>query len=246
MKNLGQIALDKIKKKNIKPYSRWKFVLKNYFWWFVGVLSILFGSFGSSVVFYMLINNDWDIYKKINSSLTSFIFITMPYFWFVFLILFIILADYYLKHTKYGYRFSLRSIVFLSIFISVFLGGIFYQLGMGQVLDKEFSKRVPGYTNLVYNKGKLWMHPEKGLLAGTIIEIKDNNNFMIEDLNGKDWKVIGDNLFLFRMVDFSIGNKIKLVGKIKDKNIFMVHEVRPWFGKNHKRGRGLGPRFLNK
>lgn len=248
MKDLSQIALDKIKKKNIEPCPRWRFVLKNYSWWLAGVVFIFVGGLGSSVVFYMLINNDWDIYQKVGTSLISFALITMPYFWLVFLVLFIFLADYYLKHTKYGYRFSLIKMVSLSIFISILLGGLFYNIGIGEALDKEFYKRVPGYSNLIHNKEKFWMQPEKGLLVGIILEIENNNNFIIKSPRDRIWNIIGDNVLIRRMVDFSIGSRIKIIGEMKDDEVFIAEEVRPWIGRGNMdmQTGGHGMIFFNK
>jgi hypothetical protein len=212
-----------------------------------GVISVLAGGLGSSVIFYMLVNNEWDIYQKIGSSLIAFIFVTMPYFWVLFLFIFIISADYYLKHTKYGYRFSLAKIVFLSIVMSIALGALFYNAGVGEAIDNEFSKRIPVYNNLIYNKEKLWMQPEKGLLVGTILKIENNDNFTVVDLNGKNWGVVGEELFIRRMVDFKVGGQIKIIGEMKSDNVFAANELRPWSGRMEScnYGIGHGMRFLN-
>lgn len=226
MKDLSRVTLDKIKKKKIKPFSKWKFLLKNYFLWFVGVLSVLVGGLSSSVVFYILINNDWDIYKKMSSSLFSFIFLTLPYFWLIFLVIFVILADYYLKHTKYGYRFSLLKVVSASVFASIILGGIFYNIGMGKAMETEFSKRVPGYDRLFYGKEKLWMQAENGLLVGLIIEVEDSKNFVIMDLNNNKWKIEGDDLSEREISNIKIDSRVRIIGKIKNDKVFIAKELR--------------------
>ena len=99
MKNLEEKIINLIKNKKIQPEPKWKFLIKNYSWWLAGIISIIIGSISSAVVFYMLFNNDWDIYQKTGSSLLSFILISLPYFWLICLIIFILLADYYLKNT---------------------------------------------------------------------------------------------------------------------------------------------------
>lgn len=233
MKDLSQGTLNKIKKKKIKPHPRWRFLLKNYSWWLAGVLSVSVGSLASSVVFYMLINNDWDIYKYLDTSLLGFIVISAPYFWLIFLIIFIVLADYYLKHTKHGYRFSLIKIASFSVLISLALGTIFYNVGIAEFIDNKFSETVPIYNTLGANKEKIWLQPERGLLSGVILEIKGNNNFIIKDLDDKTWQIKADNLFIRPVVDFFPGGQVRLIGKMISGDTFMASEIRPWVKKCH-------------
>lgn len=239
MDDLSQSIINKIKKKKIKPYPRWKFILKNYSWWFAGILSVLVGSLASSVVFYMLINNDWDIYKHLGTSLFSFILISAPYFWLIFLIIFIFLADYYLKNTKHGYRFSLIKIASLSMLVSLVLGAIFYNVGVAEFIDNRFSETVPIYNNLGLNKEKIWLQPEKGLLGGVILEIKSNNNFTIKDLNNKTWQIKADNLLLRPLVDFFPGGQVRLIGKMRGSNTFIASEIRPWMKRRQHIKKGM-------
>ncbi len=233
MRDLSQNILSKIKKKNIKPSPRWKFLLKNYAWWFAGGLSVIAGGVGSSVIYYMLVNNDWDIYQYVDTSLVAFILVSAPYFWLVFFIIFIFLADYYLKHTKYGYRLSLIKVISWTMLASIILGFIFYNIGVAQFIDKELSQTVPIYNDLTHNRAKFWMQPEKGLLLGIILEIENNDNFVIRDLSNKIWQIKGDNLLVLGPVDFSVGAQIRLIGNISGDNEFSAKNLRPAMGRRH-------------
>jgi hypothetical protein len=230
MKNLSQVTLDKIKKQNITPVSRWNFVFKNYLLWLAGIVSVFVGGLISSIVFYMLINSDWDIYEKMITSPMSSVFVIMPFFWLIFLVIFIFLADYYFKNTKHGYRLSLVKVIILNIFISFILGGLFCSVGMGEALDDKFSSIIPGYNNLTENREKFWMQPSHGLLIGVITEIENNHNFIIKDSNGDFWKIESDDALIRRAVNFVVGTKIKIIGQVREGEIFTAKEIRPCFG----------------
>jgi hypothetical protein len=230
MVNLSEKVLNKIKSEAIKPCPRWRFLLKNYSWWLAGVISIFVGGLSSSVVFYMLANNDWDIYRQISGNLTKFIFITLPYFWLAFLILFIILADYYLKNTKHGYRFSLVKVVAGSIILSFVLGGVFYYAGAAETIESAFSRTVPGYDKLTFGHRQIWLQPERGFLAGTITAIRDKNNFILRDFVGRSWKIKGKGALVRPRVILMNGTRIKIIGRMQAKNLFIAQEIRPWPG----------------
>ena len=61
--------------------------------------------------------------------------------------------------------------------ISITLGTGLYFNGFSERLENVFSEKIPYYNRLVYSCEEQWMKPERGLLAGTIIEIglTDNN-----------------------------------------------------------------------
>lgn len=241
MKDLSQRALDKINQQAIKPDSKRKFLIWNFGRWLIAAISILISSLGFSVILYMLINNDWDVYKKASSSLIAFVFMTLPYFWLICLALFIFLADYYLRHTKYGYRLPLALIVISSTGLSLLLGTIFYQAGLGAVIDNELTANVRGYNGLLHDKEIIWSQPEKGLMAGTILSIEGDKNFAISDFKGKVWKIEGKDAFIRGRADFSVGGQVKLVGKLQADGVFTAEEIRPWIGRGEQGGMGPGP-----
>ena len=56
--NISKQVLEKIKDKKIKPKSKWEFLLKDYVWWFLGILALNIGGLAFSVIIYFLVNND--------------------------------------------------------------------------------------------------------------------------------------------------------------------------------------------
>ena len=73
---------------------------------------------------------------------------------------------------------------------------------------------------------------ERWFLAGTIIE--KNENLLILSLRWKTWKVYIQNADIKHKVKLELNEKIKIIGKISNKNEFTAKEIRPflWKGKN--------------
>jgi len=194
-------------------------------------ISVILGSFAFSMILFIIKQLDWDIYHYLGDSFLKTVFISLPYLWLIFLILFIGVAYYNFIHTKRGYRFKFISILLISLVISVTLGSVLYSNGFSENLGNIFFEKIPYYNRLVYTCEKQWMQPERGLLAGTIMEIElPENNFILKDLNNNKWKIRANKAIWKAKLTPTPGLKIKLIGKLMDNNTFKATEIRPWQG----------------
>ncbi len=229
MKNISNEVLKKIKDNNIKPKPRWYFITKNYFIWSIFGISIILGSFAFSMILFIIKQLDWDIYHYIGESFLKTVFVSLPYLWLIFLILFIGVAYYNFIHTKRGYRFKFISILLVSLIISITLGTGLYFNGFSEKLENVFLKKIPYYDRLVFSCEEQWMRPKRGLLAGTITEMGlPENSFIIKDLNNNQWEIEAGKAIWKGKIAPEIDLKIKLIGKLIDDNNFEAMEIRPW------------------
>src|SRR3989339_797248 len=72
-------------------------------------------------------------------SVLKFLLITLPYFWLVFLLLFLLAAYYNFKNTKQGYKFPFYKISLISILSSMLIGVFLYNLGIAQAIEDSFN-----------------------------------------------------------------------------------------------------------
>lgn len=226
--SLGKKVLEKIQMQKVKPSPRWVFLLKNYSAWVIGVLSLVIGSLASSVVFYMLMNNDWDVYKNVDDNLFSFILLTLPYFWMILLVLLIIVTDYNLKNTKKGYRYS-TVIVFITTFsVSIFIGAILYNFEVGRIIDNAFADKVPVYEAMFHkmnHRKKIWMNPDRGLLIGIVSDSENGNNFVIKDFQNNTWMIITEQAEFIGKTEMITGDGVRIIGKREGDNLFRAMKI---------------------
>ncbi len=208
-------------------------MLKNYFVWLAFVVSVIVGALAFCVVLSVFFESDWDIYRYLGLSPVKYVLLSFPYVWIVLLFLFLGLAFYNYKHTKKGYR--CRTCVFfgLSVVASLVLGSFFhFYLGLGEKMDRYFSQKVPVYERAgchCCRKKALWSQPEKGLLGGRIIEIRQGEGFDLEDFKGLVWQVEKDEQTFVRKPVLIIENEeVKLLGEEKAEKHFWAREIRPW------------------
>lgn len=220
--SLEKELLEKIE--NIKPRSKSYFVIKNIIYWALFGAFIIIGAIATSVIIFAIKYNDWDIYKYANDSLLSFVFLTIPYIWIFVLFIFIALAYYNLKHTKKAYKQRFCVVILISVLTSIILGFIMYNIGFAKTIQTSLVKNVPSYNKMFCEKASLWHQPERGIIVGQIKEIK-NNEFVLQDPYMENWTVLYDKN-LVGMNDFTIDNKVKVLGYQKSKNVFFGAEIR--------------------
>jgi len=235
-KNISYEVLDKIK--DIKPKPRWQFLVQDYLVWILASLSLVLSSLAFAVIVYMLVDNDWDVYSRIAGSLLEFIFLTLPYFWLIFLGLFIVIAYYNFRHTKKGYKLPLSHIFLYSLLINVLLGTFLYNVGVGQAVDNLVAKNVPFYKQFINKRQAIWSRAENGLLGGVVTSI-DEQYIIIEDIEGNVWTIKHFNTTTPSFLKLRAGQPVRLVGQKIDSEHFEMHILLPmrgmrWIEEHHK------------
>ncbi len=240
MNNKAEKILKNIKEKKIKPKAKWLFLVRNYLVWLMFGLAIFIGAIATSVIIFSLTSNDWDLYKVLEKNFVSFAIISIPYIWVIVLILFSLLSYFNYKHTKTGYRVEPIKTISLSVVLSIVLGSVLFMGGFGEFIDYKLSKDIPYYEKMMAQRQLIWNNPEKGLLAGKIIEMNNKNDFYINSLSGEKWHIIGNDILWKGRANGKEGEKIKIIGRIMGDKVFVAEEIRPWFGRGFGAHSGNG------
>ncbi len=225
-KNISQIVLEKIQGEGLKPISKKFFSIKKVLFWSAVVISLIIGAFTFSLVLSGLFNNDWDLFNKFGFN---FILRTLPYFWLISLIIFIILGEYYYRKTLLGYRHTIIVVVGAYMASSIIFGTIFYVCRVGDIVETSLSDIAPMYRNIILNRHEVWTHPEDGLLSGKITRVSDGEIEVIDEFGGV-WIIDTTASTSRGKVEMEVGERIKIMGDIIDNNNFNADEIRPWRG----------------
>jgi len=230
---LAEKIISEIKKEKIQPICRWRFILKDFFFWGVFVLSVLIGGMAVSVILNTLLNNDWDLYMELSGGLTQFIVITLPYFWLILLGIFMLIAYINVMNTKKAYRQNFKIVVAGAILVSFLLGVTFYNLGLASSLDRVLIQKLPpGLHQMMDSRLGVWQKAEHGFLVGEIQSF-DGANLELIDFNGDTWQVVlGFDLDEFESLKslLQVSKKIRIKGELdpeKCNKCFSAFDVRP-------------------
>lgn len=239
MNDLVKKTLEKIKQDHLVPESRWNFLIQKFSKWFLVGLFIVLGAGTISVIYYLILQLDWDLHQAMQRNFILYMLAILPYFWVIILGLVVGATFLSIRKTEHGYRFSrlkMGGAVGLSL---VFLGLFFYFLGLSNRINNIVIKNVPYAMHHTVTKEIQWMQPEKGLLAGKIIQL-EKNEFQLKDLKGSDWTVYFNQETSVRpAVNFSEGEMVKIIGTQEVKSLFKAKEIRPWEGRGMMGEQGM-------
>jgi hypothetical protein len=234
MNDLIQKTLAQINKEHIVPEPRWKFLMQKFILWLVVGLFVALGAVAVAVTYYLLNELDWDLQLILRHNFFPYMISVMPYFWLGVLMVFLSSAMAGMRKTEDGYRFSwwkIAGIIFSGLLILSLLA---YGFGLGRMINHLAINHIPYLMHHTITKEKQWMQPESGMLAGIIMTIGETQ-FQLQDLNGQQWIIILDEKTTVRpAVDFSVDQKIKIIGAKKDEQIFQALEIRPWEGRGRQ------------
>lgn len=237
-KNFGEDLIHEIEEKKIQPTAKWFFLLKNYGIWALGVISLISGAIATSLIIYMLTNNDLDIYNRTGEQLLKKLLIILPLFWLVCLGLFVILVLFNIKHTKKGYRYPWPGLLAIVIIASIILGEIFYATGLGKIFDNFIGRHAPFYDQIINPHIDFWSQPEEGRLVGIIISVINQDSLNLIDRDSKEWEVDISQAKWSPGVIVETGRPARFIGIITEPDEFQASEILPMIP-----GRGFFNRF---
>jgi len=226
MKN-SQKLLEKIQKQKIPQKSRWQFVFKDIFFWALFAFSIIIGGLAFSVILFAFSQTDFDLLSQIPDSRIEFFLGLLPFFWIISCVVFLLVSIFGVRHTKTGYRYSPLLIFGNSIILSIILGTTLFFSGGAEKMERIFAENIPVYKGLEERKISRWSLPENGFLSGKIIEKKESI-ILIEDWNNKKWEKDIKNAIIRGKIFIEKDEKIKIIGKMSEADIFIAEQIGPW------------------
>lgn len=231
---LNQSILEKIAHEEIKPHTKWYFIIKDALIWLMVAMSVFLGAISFSLILYILINNDWQLYMHIQSSLLLFTILTLPYLWILLLLFWLLCGFVQFKHTKKGYTFKHSTIIGMALIVSGIIGLGLFAAGMPNKVDDSLSRTSDFYNKHVNPKSLRWVQPEQGRLAGVITHLEKPEIFQIRDFTGDNWVIIVEQRQTARpvfMTPVRVDMRVKMVGHQINEDTFRADIVGPWVNK---------------
>jgi len=225
--DLSNKIMERIEADQTVPVPRWHFFILRFFFWLFAILSVVIGSLAFGVIFFLITDYRRQGLFAIPHSMNELLSM-VPYIWIAILILFVIIAKESIKHTRKGYKYRLRTIVFASVILSIIFGAILNFVGVGRITHELFE-RVPIYNSMTYDSRNAWDRPNIGRLAGVVTSIHDNNDFSIIDFSGRVWQV---NFITSTNQDYFVpeaSSTVRMMGAFgSSSNAFIAHSVHEW------------------
>lgn len=229
MDNLSDKTIEVIKKDRINPEPRWKFVAKNYAVWLLFAVATLMVSVAVSIMIFMLLVNDWDVYRYLDQNLLSHIFLYTPYVWVIFLAVFAFIAYQSLRQTKRGYRFEFLRAIAAGVVFNVIFGAVLIYYGEASGIHNFLMKQMPYYDQLLNSHEDTWSRPGNGLLGGKVTRIINKNDFVLMAPDGSLWRIVLATATKPAGISVKNGDEIEIIGQEQDSStVFLAKFVRSY------------------
>jgi len=226
--NLSKKILQKIEESKIVPKTRIHFVAEEVAVWIVAIIPISVGVFSVATIIFRIVN----IGPAVTAPHEHFEIILftqlIPFLWVITLILFGFLAYFNLKYTKHGYRYRVSTLIGVVVTLSIVFGVLLYALGMGYLLDHTASRYVPSYRDAGEVNAGVWLAPGQGRIVGKIVSRQGNQQIILNDFEGQNWKVDISDISLQKQKLMNIAQPIRLLGTEGNNYTFVACDVLPW------------------
>lgn len=195
MNDLSNKILERINEEQVAPRPRWQFAWKNRIYWGLWAISLALASAASSAILFSLANSGWEFSELTHDGTASFLLSVLPTAWIVVMGVVLFLAYENYRQTKHGYRIPFMVAVGLSLLGALAGGVVLYLAGIGQLVDEDFGGRFPAYKTVMARQQSSWVHPERGLLAGEVLDVDgDFRSFRVQSFDGTIWILGGEDL----------------------------------------------------
>lgn len=232
--DLASKVLERIEEEQVAPRPAWQFTWKNRLYWFLFALLVIMASCSLSALLFSLANAGWEFASVTNDTFADFFWSVLPSVWIVAAIVVLFLAYENFRQTKHGYRLSFLTAAGFGV-LGVFVAGLaLYAAGFGQVVDEQFGGRLPFYESTFSRQQSMWTKPDRGLLAGEIVDVDSSNmSFRIKTFDGQVWELSSVDLSPHSRDLLMSKNIVRVVGIIDSvdangKPVFKPCFVFPW------------------
>ncbi|MBN2307178.1 hypothetical protein JXD20_04285 [Candidatus Peregrinibacteria bacterium] len=228
MTKLSTKILEKIRKEKMIPKSRYYFILMHTLLGTAILSSVMIGGIAIAIVIRHLTLTDWELAHQFTGSHIRSALLIAPYIWLIFIGISILLADTLYKHTKKGYRLKLWQLIMTSVILSFVFGGTFYVTKADKPIEFSLSKKIPSYAEWKIKKAQIFVAPEKGVIAGEIIAIDEDEKMTIVDFKEKKWIIEKGEMRSRNEKPFEVGMQVGIIGETTNHEHFKAIRIAPW------------------
>lgn len=218
--------LERIDTDHLSPLPRWRFLLLRAAVWLLAALSVIVGSIAVAAMLFLFIDHHQHGFWSAEHELSELLLMA-PFLWVAVFLLFIAIARVSVRHTKHGYRYSLRTLLLVSVLLSISFGVLLNFVGVGKITHEFFNDNAV-YSFATYDSKDAWSRPAIGRLAGVVISIQGNDNFFIRDFTGHTWQVYLASSTIDSFAP-EVRSTVRMLGSLESSaGVFIANSVVEW------------------
>lgn len=231
-KPLKEALFKRIEEEKACPHSRLFHLLQEASVWSIWLVSVLVGALAVAVSVFVVSHRQYALYEATHENVFTFIVEVLPYLWIVTFGLTAYVAVFNIRHTRYGYRYSLSLILGSSLVLSFAGGSALQFFGLGYTIDNILGQQMPMYLSQEKLEQKMWQAPTEGRLVGKQVAktVAPDRIIIFEDIDGRRWQMNVGELSTRDMKHLSSGKTVRLLGQATNSEFRIFHACGafPW------------------
>lgn len=222
---LRNTLLQRIEQEKLQPRSRLFFNGRECMVWALWLLSIVIGALAVAISVFVVMHHQYALYEATHRNLFTFMVDILPVVWLLVFVGMAYFALYNLRHTRYGYRYSVTTILASSIVLSFALGSALQYFGMGYTVDSLLGQQMGMYISQEKFEQALWQQPAAGRLIGLQVyaTVEPEKFVVFEDIAGERWRLNVVELVPGDRVLLAGDNQVRVLGAVTDAQAKLFH-----------------------
>lgn len=240
--NFADSVLKKIHRQKISPHERYYFVALAVLKVSALLMFLFLGMHSVAMVLHLVNNIEFlGFVLEQPRVLVKLIWFGVPLFWMVLAVALWVVIENLAQKTERAYRIPFWMIGVLALVLQVAGGFVMERSQIGERADQMFEKRMEWYHGAERINRRMERSPQKGFLVGMVLEIKSNELILLNDMDGKVWRVelIPNPRISYKMRE---GVKIGVVGEMIGNDEFVAERWRPLKDRPDGKRKGSGKR----
>jgi hypothetical protein len=225
--NKAKEILEKIRSGHVTPESKFRLQWKNYLFWIIWFLMIVFGAISFSLVIFNLLDFGPEMFHYFRlGRIFRLIVFTAPHLWIILSFLALFFGLLAMRKTRRGYRYSILSVTAAAVLAISILGVSMHFMKINERFGMGIGRGTPGFGQIAFPEESRWEMAKEGLLGGEIISLQDEF-FDLKDLRGDDWRVdYSDKTDIKTPEPLRAGMVVGVIGEKINNNTFQAKFIK--------------------
>ncbi len=228
MSELSSKILNEIEEKKVQPTPHWQLVMRTAADWLLIIVTLILGCWAFGMVYFLLSREDWGAAPLFGGE-PQFVFMAVPYAWLAVFVLLSILVYINFRHSKRGYRYAACWIVGGIFVLSLAGGWAINEFGWSQPTHDMLNRNLGFYHHSFDSHAMMWENPDRGFLAGRVVDIVDPSKFDLNDVDDRLWLVsFGPEAVFSPQIQLVPGLPLGVMGQRTGDHLFLAKKIRLW------------------
>ena len=217
--------LNKIKDENIVPKSHFRVHWKNYVFWTVWSVIMIFGAISFSLLLLNILDIRPDFLRELGiGKYFRILMDTAPYLWIILVLIAFCTGYMAMRKTRRGYRYNMIFITTITVLIISMAGALLHVSKFNQRMGEKMMGNE-GIRRMGFPAQERMVRPGEGMMGG-VVQYFSDGEIVVQNIRGDEWKIFYDENTKIKLNSELVeGMLIAVTGEKIKKGVFRADAI---------------------